>query len=98
MLVDNGDNVTIYGLFNEHFQKHQTVWNGENGATYFYQSEIPYDPVTQESWMDGDQKGYASYKVADSVKNHRAIGLGIYSFFITMLFSTIRLKSLTLRG
>ncbi|MGL1885876.1 MAG: adenylyl cyclase [Reichenbachiella sp.] len=80
-LVVNGDNVTVYGLFNEHFQKHQTVWNGEGGETYFYQSEIPYDPPNQDAWMSGPVKGYAAYKVADHVKKHTALGLGIYSFF-----------------
>jgi hypothetical protein len=80
-LVVNGDDVTIYGLFNEHFQGHQTLWSGERGRVYFYQSEIPYDPPTQESWMDGSKKGFASYKVAEDVQSHQAWGLGIYSFF-----------------
>lgn len=80
-LVVNGDDVTIYGLFNEHFQKHQTVWNGERGRVFFYQSEIPYDPPSQAVWMDGPAKGFASYRVADSVESHLAVGLGIYSFF-----------------
>src|SRR6202000_534225 len=38
-LIVNGANVTYYGLFVEHFQEFQTLWNGENGRTYFYQSE-----------------------------------------------------------
>ena len=80
-LVVNGDDVTIYGLFNEHFQEYQTVWNGERGRVYFYQSEIPYDPPNQQSWMNGETKGFASYKVADNVQSHEAYGLGIYSFF-----------------
>jgi hypothetical protein len=80
-LIVNGDDVTIYGLFNEHFQEYQTLWNGERGRTYFYQSEIPYDPPNQASYMAGETLGYASYKVADSVRDHAAWGLGIYSFF-----------------
>ncbi len=80
-IVVNGDHVTIYGLFNEHFQAYQTLWNGEHGRTYFYQSEIPYSPPGNEVWNDDGKPGYASYKVADSVKNHEAYGLGIYSFF-----------------
>lgn len=81
-LVVNGDDVTMYGLFVEHFHEYQTLWNGENGKTFFYQSEIPYDVPNQESWMshDGTVNGYASYKVADQVKSHEAHGLGIYSF------------------
>ena len=39
-LIVNGDNVTCYALFNEHFNKYDTLWNGENGATYFYQMKI----------------------------------------------------------
>jgi hypothetical protein len=80
-LVVNGDHVTIYGLFNEHFQGYQTLWNGEHGSTYFYQSEIPYHPPSIEVWDDNGKPGYASYKVADNVQNHEAYGLGIYSFF-----------------
>ncbi|KAH8897957.1 hypothetical protein GQ53DRAFT_803071 [Thozetella sp. PMI_491] len=82
-IVVNGDNVTIYGLFNEHHQEYQTLWNGEGGRLYFYQSEIPYDPPAQERWMseNGIKNGYASYKVADQVKDHEAWGLGIYSYF-----------------
>jgi hypothetical protein len=30
-LVVNGHHVTIYGLFNEHFQEYGTLWNGEKG-------------------------------------------------------------------
>jgi hypothetical protein len=80
-LIVNGDHVTIYGLFNEHFQGYQTLWKGEYGRTYFYQSEIPYSPPSLEVWNDNGKPGYASYKVADSVENHEAYGLGIYSFF-----------------
>ncbi len=80
-LVVNGDHVTIYGLFNEHFQSYQTLWNGEYGRTYFYQCEIPYRPPSIEIWNDNGKAGYASYKVANKVQNHEAYGLGIYSFF-----------------
>lgn len=80
----NGDNVNVYGLFCEHFQKHQTLWNGENGKMYFYQSELPYDVPTQTDWMshDGTKNGFASYKVADNVEKHEAFGLGVYEVFI----------------
>ncbi|MDX6362083.1 MAG: hypothetical protein QOC85_1086, partial [Streptomyces sp.] len=80
-LVVNGDDVTMYGLFVEHYQKHQTIWNGENGRTYFYQNEMPYDPPNQDAWMNGSTKGYDAYKVADSVQHHEAWGLGSYCFF-----------------
>jgi len=81
-LVVNGANVTIYGLFVEHFQQYQVLWNGNGGKVYFYQSEIPYDPPNQGSWRSGaGVNGWASYKVADSVTSHEAWGLGIYSVF-----------------
>ncbi|WNS44179.1 transglutaminase domain-containing protein [Paenibacillus sp. MMS20-IR301] len=80
-IIINGDHVTIYGLFVEHFQKYQTVWNGDYGRLFFYQSEIPYDVPDQASWMNGGVNGFASYKVSDTVTRHEAHGLGIYSFF-----------------
>ncbi|MFF9340575.1 RICIN domain-containing protein [Streptomyces sp. NPDC014773] len=80
-LVVNGDDVTMYGLFVEHYQKYQTVWNGNRGRTYFYQNEMPYDPPSQAAWMNGSTQGYAAYKVADSVTSHQAYGLGSYCYF-----------------
>jgi len=81
-LVVNGNNVTVYGLFVEHYQQYQVVWNGDGGRVYFYQSEIPYDPPDQASYTSGPgTNGWASYKVADSVNSHEAWGLGIYSVF-----------------
>lgn len=73
----NGDDVTFYGLAVEHTLQVMTEWNGENGKVYFYQSEYPYD-VTQQNFGD---RGYVSYKVADSVQQHQAWGVGVYSFF-----------------
>jgi hypothetical protein len=80
-LVVNGNNVTIYGLFNEHHQEYQTLWNGNVGRVYMYQSEMPYDVPDQSSWMSGKTNGFASYKVADKVTSHEAWGVGVYSFF-----------------
>ncbi len=81
-LVVNGDDVTIYGLFVEHHQQFQVLWNGERGRTFFYQSEIPYDPPNQQVWQSTpNTKGWASYKVADNVTTHEAWGLGVYSVF-----------------
>jgi hypothetical protein len=81
-LVVNGDNVTAYGLFVEHLQEFQVVWNGNGGRVYFYQSEIPYDPPDQPSYTSAPgTNGWASYKVADAVTSHEAWGLGVYSVF-----------------
>ena len=80
-LIVNGNDVTIYGLFVEHCQEYQTIWNGNGGRVYFYQSEMPYDPPSQEAWRHGSVNGYASYKVADKVSTHEAWGLGVYCVF-----------------
>jgi hypothetical protein len=80
-VIVNGDNVTAYGLFVEHYQKYQLIWNGENGRTIMFQNEMPYDPPNQAAWMHDDVNGYAVYKVAESVKTHEAWGMGSYSYF-----------------
>jgi hypothetical protein len=80
-LIVNGNHVTIYGLFVEHCQGYQTIWNGEDGRVYLYQSEMPYDPPSQADWSHDGIRGYASYKVMDWVKTHEAWGLGVYCVF-----------------
>jgi hypothetical protein len=76
----NGDDVTATGLFVEHFQRYNTVWNGNGGTTILYQNELPYDPPTQADWMNGDVEGYAGYKVGDQVTSHTLYGAGVYVF------------------
>jgi hypothetical protein len=80
-LAVNGDNVTVYGLFVEHHQKAQVQWNGQNGRTYFFQNEMPYDPPNQAAWMDGPHRGFPAYQVGDNVRSHEAWGLGSYCIF-----------------
>ena len=75
-LVVNGDHVTAYGLAVEHHLRDATVWNGDGGATYFYQCELPYD-VTQAEFGD---KGYTGYRVAPAVKSHVGVGIGVYHY------------------
>ncbi|MFD1147708.1 hypothetical protein [Saccharothrix hoggarensis] len=79
-VVVNGDDVTATGLFVEHFQRHNTVWNGERGTVVLYQNELPYDPPTQADWMKGDVEGWAGYKVGDHVRDHTLYGGGVYVF------------------
>ncbi|MEU2664688.1 adenylyl cyclase [Micromonospora sp. NBC_01740] len=78
--VINGDHVTATGLFVEHFQRYNTVWNGEHGTTVLYQNELPYDPPTQADWMNGKTRGWAGYKVGDRVRHHTLHGGGVYVF------------------
>jgi hypothetical protein len=81
-LIVNGDDVIATGLFVEHYQKNEVIWNGENGRTIMFQNEMPYDPPNQAAWRQSDGTlGYAAYKVAGTVKTHEAWGLGSYCFF-----------------
>jgi hypothetical protein len=80
-VIVNGNNVLATGLFVEHYQKYQVIWNGENGKTIFFQNEMPYDVPNQAAWQSGRSNGYAAYKVADSVKTHEGWGMGAYCFF-----------------
>ncbi|GAA0955730.1 discoidin domain-containing protein [Kribbella koreensis] len=81
-LVVNGANVTMYGLFVEHYQQYEVLWNGNGGKTYFFQNEFPYDPPDQASWTSGGgTRGWAAYKVANNVTSREAWGVGSYSFF-----------------
>jgi hypothetical protein len=79
-VVVNGDRVSATGLFVEHFQRYNTVWNGEHGTTILYQNELPYDPPTQADWMNGAVEGWAGYKVGDRVRHHTLHGAGVYVF------------------
>jgi hypothetical protein len=81
-LVVNGDNVTAYGLFVEHYQKFNVIWNGNGGTDIFFQNELPYDPPSQAAWMEAPGvNGWAAFKVADSVTSFAGYGMGSYSFF-----------------
>lgn len=81
-IVVNGDDVSMYALMVEHFQKYQTVWNGSNGNLIMYQSEMPYDVPSQEEWMshDGTRNGYASIYVDEETEGFEGYGIGIYSY------------------
>jgi hypothetical protein len=80
-LIVNGANVMAYGLFVEHYQKYNVIWNGQGGRTVFFQNEMPYDPPNQAAWMNGSTNGYAAYKVANNVTTHEAWGVGSYCYF-----------------
>ncbi|WP_285600258.1 discoidin domain-containing protein [Kineosporia sp. NBRC 101731] len=77
----NGDDVLATGLFVEHYQKYEVIWNGNRGKTIFFQNEKPYDVPNQAAWMNGSQNGYAAYKVADAVTDHELWGGGSYAYF-----------------
>ena len=81
-VVVNGDNVTAYGLFVEHFQKYEVIWNGNHGTDVFFQNEMPYDVPSQAAWMEAPGvNGYAAFKIGDGVTSFTGYGMGSYSFF-----------------
>ena len=81
-VIVNGDNVTAYGLFVEHYQKYEVIWNGNGGTDIFFQNEMPYDPPAQAAWMEAPGiDGWAAFKVARTVTNFNGYGMASYSFF-----------------
>jgi hypothetical protein len=81
-VIVNGDNVTAYGLFAEHYQKYEVMWNGNGGTEIFFQNEMPYDPPSQAAWTEAPGvDGWAAFKVANNVTSFRGYGMGSYSFF-----------------
>eukprot|EP00928_Gymnodinium_smaydae_P028711 TRINITY_DN21835_c0_g3_i1.p1 TRINITY_DN21835_c0_g3~~TRINITY_DN21835_c0_g3_i1.p1 ORF type:complete len:699 (-),score=84.90 TRINITY_DN21835_c0_g3_i1:80-2176(-) len=75
-MIVNADDVTMLGISAEHSLHDQVQWNGDRGATYFLQVELPYD------WSKADaEAGHTGYRVADNVQSHIAYGIGIYHFF-----------------
>ena len=80
-LTVNGNNVLATGLFVEHYQKYEVVWNGQGGRTIFFQNENPYDPPNQAAWKNGSLNGYAAYKVGSGVTSHEAWGMASYCYF-----------------
>jgi hypothetical protein len=79
-VIVNGDDVTATGLFVEHYQQYNVIWNGERGRTVFFQNELPYDPPNQAAWQHDGILGWAAYKVAGNVRTHQLSGGGSYVF------------------
>ena len=79
-VIVNGDNVIATGLFVEHYQEYNVIWNGEDGKTVFFQNELPYDAPNQAAWQHDGVLGWAGYKVSDAVKTHELWGGGSYVY------------------
>jgi hypothetical protein len=81
-VIVNGDDVTATGLFVEHYQKSEVIWNGNGGKVVFFQNELPYDPPSQQAWnQPNGGKGWPALKVTDKVTRFNGYGMGSYSFF-----------------
>jgi len=81
-LLVNGDDVQATGLFVEHYQRYEALWNGEGGSDIFFQNEMPYDVPSQSAWMaDANTEGYPAFTVTPGVRSFAGYGMGSYSFF-----------------
>jgi len=81
-VVVNGNDVTAYGLFVEHYQKAQVIWNGRDGTDIFFQNEMPYDPPSQAAWMENPSTdGYPAFLITQHAADFSGYGMGSYSFF-----------------
>ena len=78
----NGDDVTAYGLFVEHYEKANVIWNGRDGTDIFFQNEMPYDPPSQAAWMENPSTdGYPAFLITSHAADFSGYGMGSYSFF-----------------
>ncbi|MFJ3104233.1 discoidin domain-containing protein [Streptomyces sp. NPDC086835] len=77
----HGDDVLATGLFVEHFNKYDVEWYGERGRTIFFQNEKAYDAPNQAAIQNGATRGYAAYRVDDSVNTHEGWGMGSYCYY-----------------
>jgi hypothetical protein len=81
-LIVNGSNVTAYGLFVEHYQQNEVIWNGQGGEVIFFQNENPYEVPNQSAWMSSStQVGYPAFFIPAGVTSFQGYGMGSYSFF-----------------
>jgi hypothetical protein len=81
-VVVNGDHVTAYGLFVEHYEKYEVIWNGGNGTDIFFQNEMPYDPPSQAAWMANPATdGYPAFLITQRAAGFQGYGMGSYSYF-----------------
>jgi len=60
-----------------------TLWEGEDGTTFFYQSELPYDGMDEATASSKSVAPFKScgYRVGEDVQRHLAVGVGVYAYF-----------------
>jgi len=81
-IVVNGDHVTAYGLFVEHYEKTEVIWNGKDGTDIFYQNEMPYDPPSQAAFKATPATdGYPAFLITRHAAGFHGYGMGSYSYF-----------------
>merc|ERR1712232_1210452 len=74
IVMPNAEHVYAYGLASEHTLKDNVLWKANQGTVFFMQAEIMYDAAAG-TWP------YSCYTVDGGVTEHRAIGVGCYSYF-----------------
>ena len=77
-----GDDVTAYGLFVEHYEKDEVIWNGRDGTDIFFENEMPYDPPSQTAWRASPATdGYPAFLITRRAAGFHGYGMASYSFF-----------------
>jgi hypothetical protein len=81
-VVVNGNEVTAYGLFVEHYEKSEVIWTGQDGTVVFFQNEMPYDPPSQGAWMANRRtNGFPAFLITHRAARFHGYGMASYSFF-----------------
>jgi hypothetical protein len=87
-IVVNGDDVTLEGIWLEHFKMTEATWNGNGGQVIFLENElpltIPYSAagVQPSFWKESSSfDGYPSLAVSPSVTSFTLTGMQSWSRF-----------------
>jgi hypothetical protein len=87
-IVVNGNNVTLEGIWLEHFKMTEATWNGNGGQVVFLENElpltIPYSAagVQPSFWKENSSfDGYPSLAVSPSVTSFTLTGMQSWSRF-----------------
>ncbi len=87
-VIVNGNDVTLEGIWLEHFKMTEATWNGNGGQVIFLENElpltIPYSAagVQPSFWMENSSfDGYPSLAVSPSVTSFTLTGMQSWSRF-----------------
>jgi hypothetical protein len=87
-VIVNGNDVTLEGIWLEHFKMTEATWNGNGGQVIFLENElpltIPYSAagVQPSFWMENSSfDGYPSLAVSQSVTSFTLTGMQSWSRF-----------------
>ena len=79
-VVVNGDDVTATGLFVEHYQQYNVIWNGERGRDGVLPERAALRRAEPGRLAARRHLGWAAYKVADTVGPTSCGAAGSYIF------------------